>query len=257
MAQRLKDKVAIITGAGRGIGRAYALRFADEGAKVVIPDINLENAQKVVNEIEAKGRQALAIRTDVSDEASTQEMAKKTVERFGKIDILINNAAIYYGIGLKPWNLWSVEEWDRIFAVNVKGTWLCCKAVAPYMQAQGKGKIINIMSATVGGAPGTEFSLHYSCTKGAITPMTRLLARALGDSNINVNTLCPGLTASEASLEMPNQPPGLFEMLAKTRCFKRSEQPEDLVGAALFLSSDDSDFITGQTLVVDGGAWMP
>ena len=121
---RLKDMVAIITGAGQGIGRAYALRFADEGAKVVIAEINLENAQMVAREIEAKGGEALAIKTDVSDEASTQEMAQKTVERFGRIDILINNAAFYYGIGIKPWDAWTMEDWNRSFAVNVLGSWL-------------------------------------------------------------------------------------------------------------------------------------
>ncbi len=257
MTQRLKDKVAIITGAGRGLGRAYALRFAGEGAKVAIPDIIFENAQKVVKEIEAKGGQALALHTDVSDETSTQEMARKTVERFGKIDVLVNNAAIYYGSGGRPWDSLSVEEWDRMFAVNVKGTWLCCKAIVPHMQNQGKGKVINIMSTTVGGSPGCEFLFHYASSKGAMVPMTRLLARALGDWNINVNCLCPGLTATEASLEMPGQPPeGVFSIVDKKRCIKRSEQPEDVVGAAVFLASDDSDFISGQILVVDGGEWM-
>jgi len=257
MEQRLKDRVAIITGAGRGIGRAYALGYADEGAKVVIAETIFENAQKVVQEIENNGGEALAIHTDISDEAGTQEMARKTVERFGKIDILINNAAIYYGIGLRPWDSLSVEEWDRIFEVNVKGTWLCCKAVVPHMQTQGKGKIINISSGTVAGPPGAHLVFHYVCTKGAIMTMTKLLARALGDWSINVNSIAPGLTETEAVLEMPFQPPGgTLARVNPSKCFKRTEMPEDLVGAAVFLGSDDSDFITGQFLVVDGGMWL-
>jgi len=250
---KLKDKVAIITGAGRGIGRAYALRFAEEGAKVVIPEIILENAQKVVQEIKAKGGEGLAFLTDVSDETSTIEMAKKTIEHFGKIDILINNAAIYYGVGFKRWDSWSIEEWDRIFAVNVRGSWLCIKAVAPHMIAQGKGKIINISSGTVD--IGFPHILPYTCSKGAIIALTKAMAKALGRYGINVNCISPGYTLSEASLEMPGKVAG-EDQAVLSRCFRRQEYPEDLVGTAVFLASEDSAFITGQTIAVDGGEVM-
>ncbi|MFC1967945.1 SDR family NAD(P)-dependent oxidoreductase [Chloroflexota bacterium] len=259
MAQLLEDKVAIITGGGRGIGRAYALRFVEEGAKVVIPEIILENAQKVAQEIEAKGGEALAIQTDVSDEAGTQEMAKKTVERFGKIDILVNNAALYYGLRRIPWEERTVEEWDRIFEVNVKGTWLCCKAVAPYMKEQRQGKIINIGSGTASGPPGeTSLLMHYACTKGALMTLTRILARAMGEFDINVNCIAPGLTDTEATMagRDPSRGKDVFKPLIMARCIKRMENPEDLVGTCVFLASDLSDFITGQTLPVDGGAWL-
>jgi 3-oxoacyl-[acyl-carrier protein] reductase len=258
MSPMLQDRVAIITGAGRGIGRAYALRFAREGAKVVIAEILLENAQKVAREVESAGGTAMALQTDVSLEASTIEMAKKTVERFGKIDILVNNAAIYYGLPRKPWHTWTVEEWDRIFAVNVRGVWLCCKAVAPHMQQQKRGKIVNIASGTASGTPGAAQRLHYATSKGAVITMTRLLARAMGEHNICVNCIAPGATMTEASLAGLDAggSASLKSSTAQARCIKREEVPEDLVGAAVFLSSEDSDFVTGQILPVDGGSWL-
>jgi 3-oxoacyl-[acyl-carrier protein] reductase len=252
-AMKLKDRVAIVTGGGRGIGRAYALRFNDEGAKVVIADIILENAQKVAEEIKAKGGDALALHTDVSSETSTIEMAKRTIEGFGRIDILMNNAAIYYGIGAKPWDGWTVEDWDRMFAVNVRGSWLCAKAVFPQMKAQGKGKIINISSSAADA--GLDQILAYICSKGAVITLTRGLARALGRYNINVNCILPGFTLSEASLEMSGKG-GLDEVLIRRRCLRRAEYPEDLVGTAVFLASEDSDFVTGQVISVDGGDVM-
>lgn len=251
---KLKDKVAIITGAGRGIGRAYALRFAAEGAKIVIAEIDFRNAQAVAQQISAQGQEAFALNTDVSDEKSTQQMAEETVKRFGRIDILVNNAAIYYGITMKPFSAITVEEWDRLMAVNVKGSWLCVKAVLPQMKAQGRGKIINIASQTI--LLGTPMLLHYVTSKGAILAMTRAMARELGDYGINVNCLCPGFTMSESSQELCRSVEGLAEMVASMQCFKRSEQPEDLVGVCVFLASEDSDFMTGQMIVVDGGAAM-
>lgn len=251
---KLKDKVAIVTGGGRGIGRAYSLRFAEEGARVVVADIIAENAQKVVDEIKAKGGEALAIHTDITSEASTKEMAGKAVEQFGKIDILMNNAAIYYGLGMKRWDAWPAEDWDRILKVNVKGVWICLKAVVPYIIKQGKGKIINIASGTVDS--GFPALLPYTCSKGAVMAMTKVMARALGRYNINVNCISPGYTMSEASLEMPDKAPGGDEAALINRCFRREEQPEDLVGTAVFLASEDSDFLTGQTIAVDGGEAM-
>ncbi|MDH5695134.1 MAG: glucose 1-dehydrogenase [Dehalococcoidia bacterium] len=251
---RLKDKVAIITGAGRGIGRAYALRFAEEGAKVVVAELVLENAQKVVQEIEARGGIALAVQTDVADEVSTREMAERTAATFKKIDILVNNAAIYYGIGMRHWDSWTKEEWERMFAVNVIGGWLCVRAVAAHMIAQHKGKIINVSSTTFN--TGVPNFLPYTCTKGAVVAMTRSLARALGHYGINVNCIVPGLTLSEASLEMSGVTRQGIEMAARIKALGRAEMPEDLVGAVVFLASDDSDFITGQSIVVDGGDYM-
>ena len=250
---KLKDKVAIVTGGGRGIGRAYALRFVDEGAKVVIADVIFENAQKVAEEIKGKGGDALAIHTDVSNENSTIEMAKKTAECFGRIDILVNNAAIYYGIGSRPWDGWTVEDWDRMFAVNVRGSWLCAKAVVPQMKDQGKGKIINIGSSSADA--GLDQILAYICSKGAVATLSRGLARALGRYKINVNCILPGFTLSEASLEMSGKG-SLDEVLIKRRCLRRAEYPEDLVGTAVFLASEDSDFVTGQVISVDGGDVM-
>ncbi len=252
---RLKDKVSIITGAGRGIGKAYSLRFAKEGAKVVIADINLENAQVVSKEIESKGGEALSIKVDVSSEAETQEMAKKTVERFGRIDILVNNAAYMAECAYKPFNAWSIEEWDRCYAINVRGPWLCIKTVFPYMQAQGKGKIINIASGvTLFGQP---FLLPYVSSKGAVTVLTRALARELGDYGIRVNTLSPGyIPETEGIRAIQGKPVGLDAMIIMGQCFKRQAHPEDLVGTCVFLASDDSDFITGQFIEVDGGLCM-
>jgi len=251
---KLEDKVAIVTGGGRGIGRAYALRFAKEGAKVVVADIIFANAQKVADEIMAEGGEALALHTDVSSEASTVEMAEKTVAKFGRIDILMNNAAIFYGIGGRPWDSWAIEDWDRMFAVNVRGSWLCIKAVFPQMKTQGKGKIINIASTTVDA--GLPILLPYTCSKGAVMSLTKSLSRALGRYNINVNCISPGYTLSEASLEMPGRTPEADEAMIRTRCFRRQEYPEDLVGTAVFLASEDSDFITGQVMAVDGGEVM-
>lgn len=247
----LKDKVAIITGAGQGIGRSYASGFVAEGAKVVIADINGENGRNVADEINAEGGEALAVQTDVSNEQHTLELAEKAMAEFGKIDILINNAAVFAEEGFKPWNAWTNEEWDRIFAVNVKGMWLCCKAVIPYMSAQRKGKIINISSGTV--LLGSPLLLHYAATKGAIVSFTRSLASELGDSNICVNAIAPGFTMSEGVLNMPGTPPGFIEIIKGAQCFKREEQPEDLVGTAVYLASDLSDFVTGQLIAVDGG----
>ena len=257
MGDLLKDKVAIITGAGRGIGREYALGFVDQGAKVVVADIILENAERVVKEIEAKGGEAVAMYVDISEEDSTKQLTGKTFEQFGKIDILINNAAIYAGLANQPFDTLTVAEWDRVFAVNVRGTWLMCKAVHSFMQMAGQGKIINISSGTVSGAMGTELLFHYACTKGSIITMTRLLARALGPWGINVNCIAPNFTLTEASLGLKYQPPGgIAPLAALGQCFARSEQPQDLVGTAVYLASPLSDFVTGQVIPVDGGFWL-
>lgn len=246
---KLKGKVAIITGGARGIGKAYAIRLAQEGASVVIADVL--DGTTVQQEIEKNGGSAIALNVDVSNEKSTIEMAKKAVERFGRIDILINNAAVFVTLGKKPFFQISEEEWDKVLAVNLKGTFLCCKAVYPYMKKQKKGKIINISSSTFFG--GVPFFLHYVASKGGIIALTRALAREMGDDGICVNAVAPGLTVSEAVKGNPMYPEEHLRAVANGRCFKRDELPEDLTGTIVFLSSDDSDFITGQTIVVDGG----
>jgi 3-oxoacyl-[acyl-carrier protein] reductase len=254
MSPVLKDKVAIITGAGRGIGRAFALRYAEEGAKLLLPDISLERAEGVVKEIAAMGGEAVAMETDISDENATRKMVEKVVQQYGRVDILVNNAAIWYGVEAVPWDTWKVEDWDRILAVNVKGTWLCCKAIAPLMIKQSSGKIINIASV-IAKVPDAHYFLPYSCSKGAVYTLTHALARALGASGINVNAIAPGLVASEASLAKAGID-DIFVGATAGQSMQRREEPADLVGTAVFLASADSDFITGQVIYVDGGTVM-
>lgn len=251
---RLKEKVAIITGGGIGIGKAYCLGFAREGAKVVSADIDFDAAQSVAREIEEKGGEAMAIRTDVSDEDGTKTMAKKAADRFGRIDILINNASLFTALGPgKPWYELDTGEWDRVMAINVKGSWLCGKAVFPYMKAQKKGKIINTASGVA--FKGSLPRMHYGVSKTAILGFTRTLAKAVGEYNINVNSIAPGGTLSEGVIKR-DQSLSSQERLKSQRCIKRSMYPEDLVGAAVFLASDESDMMSGQTVVVDGGIVM-
>ncbi len=251
---QLEGKVAIITGASQGIGKAFALRFADEGAKVVVVNRRPEKGQKVADEIKAGGGEALAVPADVSDDASVTELAKKVVETYGRIDILINNAAVYYGIGTRPWDSWSIEDWDRIFAVNARGTWQCSRAVAPQMIKQGKGKIIHIASGTAD--IGYELLLPYSCSKAAVITLTKAMARALGQYNINVNCISPGVVQTEATIEMPKDVTGVKIVPPPTRCLPRVAEPEDMVGTAVFLASADSDYLSGQTIAVNGGTIM-
>ena len=245
---RLKDKVAIVTGGARGIGKEYSLRFAEEGAKVTICDI-LDCAE-TAGEIEAKGGEVLALKTDVASEESTVEMAKKTVERFGRIDILANNAAIYGGLQLKPFHEVSVDEWDKMMAVNLRGTWLCCKAVFPYMKEQGYGKIVNLASEVF--FTGSNGFAHYVASKGGIIGLTRALAIELGPHNICINCVAPGFTDTEASRQLAD----IKKYDTSRTPLGRMGNPDDLTGTALFLASPESDFITGQTLLVDGGRAM-
>jgi NAD(P)-dependent dehydrogenase (short-subunit alcohol dehydrogenase family) len=243
---RLKDKVAIVTGAAQGIGAAYARGLAREGAAVAVVDILDPNP--TVKAIQDSGGKALALKIDVSDEKQTQEMAKKTLDAFGRIDILINNAAIYGTIVRKKFEEITVEEWDKLYSVNVKGIFLCVKAVAPTMKSQQSGKIVNATSSTF--FKGNEDFLHYVSSKGAVVAMTRSLARELGEYNINVNAIAPGQTLSEANMKRGDK---VDSNSLRIRLLKKRLYPEDLVGTIIYLSSPDSDMMTGQVLLVDGG----
>ena len=249
---RLKDKVAIVTGGGNGIGRAYALALAAEGAKVVVAEINEDAAKAVAKEIEANGGQALAVKTDVSKEEDTLAMAKKAVERFGRIDVLINNAALFGNLSRKPFYELDLNEWNRVLTVNVTGGLLCARAVFPQMKAQGKGKIVNISSDTM--MTGVPNFIHYVTSKAAVVGLTRCLAREVGEFSICVNAVAPGLTMSDAALgRYASQH---IDNVVSQQCIKRRTAPEDIVGSVIFLASDDSDMITGQTIAVNGGKAM-
>ncbi len=255
---RLKDRVAIVTGGAQGIGKAYVSGFSKEGAKVVVADIDLEAAKATAEKVVEDGGETLAIRTDVSSLEDTEEMARKTVEHFGRVDILINNAAVFGRVEISrgtPFYELDLDEWDRVIAVNFKGVLLCSRAVFPYMKAQGGGKIINIASSQffTGGIGKVRYA-HYIATKGAVVGLTRAFARELGEYNINVNCITPGSTFSEELTDMTALEHR--KLAAESRCIKRVEYPEDLAGTAIFLASSDSDFITGQTIIVDGGDVM-
>ena len=181
-------------------------------------------------------------------------MADEVIKLYGKVDILVNNAAIWYGLNITPWDAWTVEDWERIFKVNVIGTWLCCKAIAPLMAKAGKGKIINIAS-NVAQVPAAQVFLPYACSKGTMYTLTHALARALAPSGINVNAMAPGYTATEASLGQHDSE-GTFKLAASEQALQRRELPDDLLGTAVFLASAASDFMTGQVLYVDGGTVM-
>jgi 3-oxoacyl-[acyl-carrier protein] reductase len=252
MIDGLKDKVVIITGGAHGIGKAYALAFGKAGARVVIADIDEAAAHQVAAEIAKDAyAPAIALRTDVSDEASAKEMAARTIEHFGRIDVLINNAAVFSVVPMNRGRIETIdpEEWDRLMAVNLRGLFFCCRAVLPTMRRQKSGKIITIASGTVfAGAAGR---IHYVTSKAATIGFTRTLAREVGDDNINVNCLAPGNTLSE---ENPTDPIIRFrESSVALRSLKRIQVPNDVVGAVLFLASPLSDFVTGQTINVDGG----
>lgn len=250
---RLEDKVIIVTGGGVGIGRAYALGLAKEGAKVVVADIQEGETKKVAAEIRQGGGEALAVPVDVTSAEKTRAMAQATLQRYDRIDVLVNNAALYSAIKKKPFSEISEEEWDRVMAVNVKGLFLCVQAVYPAMKKQGRGKIVNISSGTVLG--GTPLFLHYVTSKAGVIGFTRALARELGPDNISVNAITPGLTISGPQQEGVLTPEQLADR-RRRRCFQRDQRPQDLVGTMIFLCSDDSGFVTGQTINVDGGANM-
>lgn len=255
MIEGLKDKVVIVTGGGHGIGKAYCLGFGRAGARVVPADIDGPAAEQTAAEVSGKTEgKSFGIRVDVADEESAKKMAAAVLERFGQIDVLVNNAAIFATIPMNRGGIESLDpkEWDRLMAVNLKGLFFCVRAVLPAMRARKSGKIINISSGTaLSGSPGR---IHYVTSKAGVIGFTRTLAREVGDDNIQVNAIAPGSTLSE---ENPTEE--IIRMRqgrVGDRALKRVQMPQDLVGAMLFLASPLSDFMTGQTLAVDGGACM-
>jgi 3-oxoacyl-[acyl-carrier protein] reductase len=248
----LDEKVVIVTGGGHGIGRAYCLGIAPEGGIAVAADIDENAARGVAKAIQDSGGKALGTRVDVANFASCQEMAKKALDAYGKIDGLVNNAAIFMSVPAEKgtWQEITEEAWDRIMAVNVKGLWLCSRAVVPAMQQRKQGSVVNISSnmAFNGGLT----MMHYVVSKAAVVGFSRVLARELGGDNIRVNTLAPGATMSDE--KVTDEILKHYDRTASTRILKRVEQPEDLVGTALYLLSDLSTFVTGQTILVNGGA---
>lgn len=253
MSARLAGRAAIITGAAQGIGAAYALALAAEGARVMLCDVL--PADEVASRITAAGGQAVTSMTDVTDARAVREMVQATHGTFGSVDILVNNAALFGTLELKPFMEIGSDEWDRVMAVNTRGPFECVKAVVPVMRRQGYGKIVNVASGTV--FKGTTHLMHYVASKGAVVAMTRVMARELGEDKICVNCIAPGLTASENMLRLYGKSEDAAQHGSGTvnsRCFKREELPEDITGALVFFCSAESDFITGQTLLVDGGS---
>jgi NAD(P)-dependent dehydrogenase (short-subunit alcohol dehydrogenase family) len=243
--KRLSDRVVIVTGAAQGIGAVYARRLVAEGARVVVADIDGPGATSTANDLDALG-----VQVDVSNPESVTRMMGVVVDTFGRVDVLVNNAAVFGTLEYQPIEDISVELWDRVMAVNVRGVFLCCQAVIPVMKQQRSGKIINIASGTL--LSGVPNFVHYITSKGAVFAMTRALAREVGPFGITVNTLAPGLTMS------PNvrlhHPPEQIQRSRESRALARDETPEDLEGALVFLASGDSDFMTGQMVLVNGGA---
>lgn len=249
---RLRGKAAIVTGAGRGIGKALALRLAQDGAAIVVAD--LAGYDVAAAEIaKSTGVPTLGLEIDVTSEAAVERMAAETARRFGRIDILVNNAAHFAGLEPGPFERITAAEWRKVMEVNTLGVFLCCRACAPHMRKAGGGRIINLASGTV--MKGTPHLLHYVSSKGAVVAMTRALAREVGKDGITVNAIAPGFTLSEEILKRPAHLRHGGASRA-SRAIERDERPEDLAGTVSFLASDDAAFMTGQTLVVDGGSAM-
>jgi NAD(P)-dependent dehydrogenase (short-subunit alcohol dehydrogenase family) len=244
----LDGRVAIVTGAGRGLGRTISVGVAAAGATVVAADLDAEGAQITAEAISSQGGSALALSVDVADEGSVQGMVEAALRQFGQIDILVNNAALYGDLERKPFTDISVKEWDRVIGVNLRGPWLCTRAVFPAMADKHYGRVVNISSAVF--FSGSPMWAHYVSSKGGVIGLTRALAKEVGTHGITVNAVAPGFTMTEASRALIED----AEQYGVGRgAIQRAEVPEDVVGTVVFLASPGSEFITGQTIVVDGG----
>ena len=248
MSGSLDGKVAIVTGAAQGIGSAIAKGLAADGARIVVAD--LQRAEEAAAEFDG----GVGLTVDVADEEQVERMARDVVERCGRIDILVNNAGLYASLPMQPFTEIPVEEWRRVMDVNVLSMFLTCRAVVPHMRAQGGGRIVNISSGTP--FRGVPFLLHYVTSKGAIVALTRALAKELGGDDVLVNCVAPGFTMSEGVREHPEVIEALRDVSISARTLKRDQQPEDVVGAVVFLCGPGSTFVTGQTIVIDGGQYF-
>jgi NAD(P)-dependent dehydrogenase (short-subunit alcohol dehydrogenase family) len=241
---RLEGRVAVVTGGAKGIGQAFCVGLAKEGAKVVAAD--LLDGSHTVDKVKEVGGEALALKVDVTSEPSAQEMAETVMEKFGRIDILVNNAGIYPAL---PFKDMSYADWKKVLTINLDGIFLCTKAVYPHMMAQEYGRIVNISSGTV--FLGSPNFAHYVTTKAGVIGFTRTLASEAGEYGITVNAIAPGLTATKTVLDSPLG--DMLEPIIEMQAIKRRQEPEDLVGALLFFVTDEGAFVTGQTIAVDGG----
>jgi NAD(P)-dependent dehydrogenase (short-subunit alcohol dehydrogenase family) len=245
----LEQKTIVVTGGATGIGQAFALGCAAQGANLVVADMN--SADETVAAIQQAGGKAIGVKVDVSNQESLNAMADAALRAFGRIDGLVNNAAYFREVKLTPFEEIDPEIWERIFQVNVRGVWQCCKAVMPAMRAQNSGSIVNISSVVaVAGQPGY---LHYVATKGAVLSMTKGLAKECGSAGVRVNVIAPGFVITDAT---KNRPVEWQQSFLKARAISREQRPNDLVGTAMYLLSDLSAFVSGQTVVVDGGHIM-
>ena len=249
----LQDKVVVVTGAGRGLGQAYAIEAARLGAKVMAGDIL--NCSDTVSRIEAGSGTALGVELDVTKMDTVSAMVENTIAAFGKIDVLINNAALYGGLTGGRFDMLDEDEWDRTMDVNVKGIWNCCKAVVPHMKNAGGGSIINV--ASLAATYGLPYALHYTTSKAAVIGMTRGLARELGRNEIRVNAIAPTAVLTEGTAEFfGDKTDGAMETIKSDQSLKRNPTPEDMIGTVMWLASEASGFVTGQTIAIDGGTVM-
>ncbi len=248
MSGSLDGKVAIVTGGAQGIGHAIARGLAAEGARIVVADVN--RAGEAAEAFDG----GIGLTVDVADESQVDQMADDVVERCGRIDILVNNAGLYASLQMRPFNEIPAEEWRRVMDVNVLSMFLTCRAVVPHMREQGGGRIVNISSGTP--FRGVPFLLHYVTSKGAIVALTRALARELGPDDVLVNCVAPGFTMSDGVREHPEVVEALREASISARTLKRDQEPDDVVGAVVYLCGPGAAFVTGQTIVIDGGQYF-
>lgn len=246
----LTGRVSIITGSGQGIGREYARQFAAAGARVVVVDINRDACARVATEISQGGGSAIAQAVDITDDAAVAVAVQEVIEQFGRVDVLINNAAVFSGLTLRPFDELPLAEWDRVLKVNITGSYLYSKHVVPHMRDAGWGRIINVSSAGV--SQGLTNCLHYTTSKSAIVGMTYSMARELGPAGITVNAIAPGGTQTE--IPRATQTDEGRSLMLSRQCIKRLEVPEDLIGLAMFLASPAAGFLTGQVIACDGGS---